>query len=77
MTQKEKSEGKGYSLNDTGMEKGLFAKDCTAENLEMKRKYRNITTREHKKAIRAYEYIRADEHKSTPSKFYDTFKPFY
>lgn len=53
-----------------------FAKYRTAENLELKRKYRNIATRERRKAIRAYWYTNADEQKSTPSKFYDTFKPF-
>ena len=42
----------------------------------MKRKYRNIPTLERRKATRAYWYTKADEHKSRPSKFYDTFKPF-
>ena len=53
-----------------------FAEDRTSENMELKRKYRNIATRERRKAIRAYWYTKADEHKSRPSKFYDTFKPF-
>ena len=53
-----------------------FAKDRTAENLDLKRKYRNIATRERRKAIRAYWYTKADEHKSRPSKFHDMFKPF-
>lgn len=45
-------------------------------SLELKRKYRNIATRERRNAIRAYWYTKADEHKSRPSKFCDTFKPF-
>ena len=53
-----------------------FAEDRTGENLELKRKYRNIATRERRNAIRAYWYTRADEHISRPSKFYYTFKPF-
>ena len=53
-----------------------FAEDRTSENMELKRKYRNIATRERRKAIRAYWYTKADKHKSRPSKFYDTFKPF-
>ena len=55
---------------------GKFAKDRTAENLELKRKYRNIATRERRKAIRAYWYKKTEELKSRPDKFYDTFKPF-
>ena len=39
-----------------------FAKDRTTENLDLKRKYRNIVTRERRKAIRAYWYAKADEH---------------
>ena len=54
----------------------IFSKDRTAENLELKKKYRNIATRERRKAIRAYWYSKTEEHKSRPDKFYDTFKPF-
>ena len=54
----------------------MFSKDRTAENLELKKKYRNIATRERRKAIRAYWYSKTEEHKSRPDKFYDTFKPF-
>jgi len=46
-----------------------FAKDRTAENLELKRKYRNIATRERQKAIRAYWYKTTEELKSRPDKF--------
>lgn len=46
------------------------------ENLELKRKYRNIATRERRKAIRAYWYKKTERLKSRPDKFYDTFKPF-
>ena len=35
-----------------------------------------MAARERRKAIRAYWYTKADEHKSRPSKFYDTFNSF-
>ena len=54
----------------------MFSKDRTAENLELKKKYRNIATRGRRKAIRAYWYSKTQEHKSRSDKFYDTFKPF-
>ena len=52
------------------------AKDRTAENFELKRKYRNIATRERRKAIRAYWHTQSQELNARPDKFYSTFKPF-
>lgn len=54
----------------------MFAKDRTVENLELKRKDRNLATRERRKAIRTYWYKNAEKHKDRPDKFYDTFKHF-
>lgn len=83
---RKKSERKGYPLYMTrDWKKALrnkrkyarqFAKVRTVENLELKRKYRNIATRERRKPIRAYWYKKTEGLKSRPDKFYDTFKPF-
>ena len=43
-----------------------FAKDRSLENFELKRKYRNIATRECRKAIKAYWYRKSEELKSKP-----------
>ena len=53
-----------------------FAKDRAVENLELKRKDRNLATRERRKAIGTYWYKNTEEHKDRPDKFYNTFKPF-
>ena len=53
-----------------------FAKNRTPENFELKRKYRNIATRERRKAIKAYWYRKCEDLKSKPREFYNTFRPF-
>ena len=53
----------------------LFAKNRTPENMELKRKYRNIATRERRKAIMEYWFAKW-ELKSKPSEFYNAFRPF-
>ena len=53
-----------------------FAKDRTAENFELKKKYRNIATREQRKALTAYWYKKSEEMKSKPHDFFNTFRPF-
>lgn len=53
-----------------------FAKDLTAENFALIRKYRNIATRERRKAIRAYWHTQSQELNARPDRFYSTFKPF-
>ena len=53
-----------------------FAKNPTQENFELKKKYRNLATKERRKAIRTYWHIKAEEMNSKPSSFYSTFKPF-
>ena len=53
-----------------------FAKDRSLGNFELKRKYRNIATRERRKAIKAYWYRKSEELKSKPSEFFNTFRPF-
>ena len=52
------------------------AKDRTPENFELKKKYRNIATRERRKALTAYWYKKSEEMKSKPHDFFDTFRPF-
>ena len=54
----------------------LFAKDRTPENFELKRRFRNIATKERRKAIKAYWQKTSDELKSKPRNFYKTFRPF-
>ena len=53
-----------------------FAKDRTPENFELKKKYRNIATRERRKALTAYWYKKSEEMKSKPHDFFDAFRPF-
>ena len=52
-----------------------FAKNRTPENMELKRKYRNIATRERRKAIMQYWFAKSEELKSKPREFYNTFRP--
>ena len=54
----------------------LSAKNRTPENMELKRKYRNITTRERRKAIMEYWFAKSEELKSKPREFYNAFRPF-
>ena len=54
----------------------LFAKNRTPENMELKRKYRNIATRELRKAIMEYWFAKSEELKSKPREFYNAFRPF-
>ncbi|XP_028405238.1 uncharacterized protein LOC114527742 [Dendronephthya gigantea] len=53
-----------------------FAKDRSPDNYELKRKYRNIATRERRKAIKSYWLRKSEELKSKPGEFFNTFKPF-
>ena len=53
-----------------------FVKDRTPENFELKKKYRNIATRERRKALTAYWYKKSEEMKSKPHDFFDAFRPF-
>ena len=46
------------------------AKDRPLENFELKRKYRNIATRERRKTIKAYWHRKSEELKSKPSEFF-------
>lgn len=54
----------------------LFAKNRMPENMELKRKYRNIATREQRKAIMEYWFAKSEELKSKPREFYNAFRPF-
>ena len=53
-----------------------FAKNRTQENFELKKRYRNIASKERRKAISAYWRKASEELHSNPSAFYNTFKPF-
>ena len=48
-----------------------FAKDRSLENLELERKYRNIATRERRKAIKVYWHRKSEELKSKPNEFFN------
>ena len=48
----------------------LFAKNRTPESFELKRKYRNIATRERRKAIKTYWHSKSEELKSKPGEFF-------
>ena len=52
-----------------------FAKDRTAENFELKRNYRNIATRERRRAIREYCHTKSKGFNTKPQEFYNL-KPF-
>ena len=54
----------------------LFAKNRTVENLELKKKYRNIATQERRNAIKAYWHKKSEELQSRPNKFFKAFRPF-
>ena len=47
-----------------------FAKDRKPENLELKKRHRNIATRERRKALTAYWYKKSEEMKSKPHDFF-------
>ena len=53
-----------------------FDKNRTQENFDLKKKYRNIASKERRKAISAYLRKKSEELHSNPSAFYNTFKPF-
>ncbi|PFX17001.1 hypothetical protein AWC38_SpisGene25862 [Stylophora pistillata] len=54
----------------------LFAKNQRPENMELKRKYRNIAIHERRKAIMEYWFAKSEELKSKPREFYNAFRPF-
>ena len=53
----------------------LFARSRTPENWELKRKWRNLATKERRRAIKAYWASKSDELKQKPRDFYKTFQP--
>ena len=53
-----------------------FSKNRAQENFELKKKYRNIATRERRKAIKHYWRKMSEELNEKPSEFYKTFWPF-
>ena len=53
-----------------------FAHRRTEENWELKRKWRNESTKCRRRAIREYWKMKADDLKSKPGDFYKTFTPF-
>ena len=53
-----------------------FTKDRTVENLELNKKYRNLATKERRRAIREYWDAKSKEINTKPFEFYNIFKPF-
>lgn len=54
----------------------LFAKNRTPESMQLKRKYRNIATRERREALMEYWFAKSEELKSKPRQFCNAFRPF-
>ena len=54
----------------------LFAQNRTLENWELKKKWRNLATKERRRAIKAYWAQKSDELGKRPRDFYKTFKSF-
>ena len=53
-----------------------FAKNPTQENLQLKKKWRNIATKLRKRSIKHYWKLKTDNANNNPSEFYKVFKPF-
>ena len=53
-----------------------FAKNRTQENFELKKKYRNLATKERRKAIQEYWHKKTEEMHDKPASFFKAFKPF-
>ena len=54
----------------------LYAKNKTTENFELKRKYRNLASKERRKAIKEYWRKKSEKLKENPKDFFNTFSPF-
>ena len=50
----------------------LFAQNRTQENWELKRKWRNLATKERRRAIKVYWAQKSDELRRRPRDFYNT-----
>ena len=53
-----------------------FAQNRTLENWELRRKWRDLATKEKRRAIKAHWAQKSDELRKRPRDFYQTFKPF-
>ena len=54
----------------------LYASSKTVENYELKKKYRNLVTKERRKAIREYWKKKSENLNESPRDFFNVFKPF-
>ena len=54
----------------------MYARNRSPETWELKRKWRNIATRERRKAIKDYWAQKSSELKTRPRNFFKTFNPF-
>ena len=54
----------------------LYAKNKTAENYELKKKYRNLANKEGRKAIKEFWMKKTDDLKQKPLEFFKAFRPF-
>ena len=54
----------------------LYAKDKTEEKFKLKRKYRNLATKECKKATKEFWKMKSEKIRENPRDFFNTFQPF-
>ena len=56
--------------------KKMFAKNSTDENLQLKRKWRNVATKLRRRSLKQYWKSKTEEMNHNPREFYKVFKPF-
>ena len=54
----------------------LYAKNKTEENFKLKKKYRNLATKERRKAIKQFWKMKSEKIRENPRDFFNTFQPF-
>ena len=54
----------------------LYAKNKTEENFKLKKKYRNLATKERRKAIKQSWKMKSEKIRENPRDFVNTFQPF-
>ena len=55
----------------------LYAKNKTEENVELKKKYRNLATKERRKAIKQFwKIMKSEKIRENPRDFFNAFQPF-
>ena len=54
----------------------LYAKNKTEENFKLKKKYRNLATKERRKAIKQFWKMKSEKIRENPRDFFNIFQPF-